>query len=70
MKSTTLRKFYEQSNHFLTDNQLKNVLQNMDENENGRIDFHEFMYLELFKKYDIDKNGYITLGQVIPTLFC
>ena len=55
MNVTKLQSYCEDNHLPLSDSQIKNVMQNLDQKGNGRIDFHEFMTYILFMKYDVGK---------------
>ena len=55
MNVAKLESYCEDNHLSISDSQIKNVMQNLDQKGNGRIDFHEFMTYILFMKYDVGK---------------
>ena len=71
MNVTKLQSYCEDNNLSISDSQIKNVMQNLDQKGNGRIDFHEFMTYILFMKYDVGKNlpSYFSISEFQKSIF-
>ena len=68
MNVVELNNFFENYNHELTTAQQKNMLKNMDGDGNGRADFQEFITCLIFVKFDLDKNGGLSVDEVLTHL--
>ena len=68
MNVVELNNFFENYNHELTTAQQKNMLKNMDGDGNGRADFQEFITCLIFVKFDLDKNGGLSVDEVLMVI--
>jgi calcium-binding protein CML len=53
----------KRQNPKMADKEIEAMMKRLDTNGDGNIDFREFAAMEIFKKFDVDNDGEITLAE-------